>query len=135
MQRTRACASVQAPIESRVHSVYRAVHGMHAPCEPHNSRPCRIRICSLAVRAFATTQSYRYCTVVQMCITKGLSHAKAASVMCMQYFSIVISQAAGMLLFGEFLTWQADIGMALVVGSMVFYMWWEARARKQRRSG
>ena len=67
----------------------------------------------------------------QVCITKGLANARAASVMCMQYLSIVISQAAGMALFGEFTTWRGGVGMALVVLSMVFYMWWET-ARKSR---
>ena len=69
----------------------------------------------------------------QVCITKGLANAKAASVMCMQYFSIVISQLAGMLIFSEFTTWQGDVGMGMVVASMAVYMWWESHTKKQER--
>jgi drug/metabolite transporter (DMT)-like permease len=68
----------------------------------------------------------------QVCITKGLANARAASVMCMQYFSIVISQLAGMLLFREFTSWIGDAGMVLIVLSMVVYMKLET-GRKQRR--
>lgn len=67
----------------------------------------------------------------QVCITMGLRNAKAASVMCMQYFSIVISQLAGMLLFNEFTTWVGDAGMGLVVLSMAVYLWWEARCKQR----
>jgi uncharacterized membrane protein len=68
----------------------------------------------------------------QVCITKGLANARAASVMCMQYLSIVISQLAGMLLFGEFTSWVGDAGMILIVLSMVVYMRIESD-RKARR--
>jgi drug/metabolite transporter (DMT)-like permease len=68
----------------------------------------------------------------QICITKGLANAKAASVMCMQYFSIVISQLAGMLLFGEYTTLLGDAGMVIVVVSMLIYVWCESRTKAQR---
>lgn len=57
-----------------------------------------------------------YCS--QVCVIKGLSKAKAASVMCMQYFSIVFSQIAGMLFFGEFTSFWGDVGMVIIVASM-----------------
>ena len=68
---------------------------------------------------------------LQVCITKGLSHGRAASVMSMQYLAIVLSQVAGMALFGEYTSVAGIIGMCLVVGSMVVYVCWES-ARKAR---
>jgi drug/metabolite transporter (DMT)-like permease len=65
----------------------------------------------------------------QVCITKGLANARAASVMCMQYFSIISSQLAGMLIFGEFTTLPGDMGMLLIVLSMGAYVWWESSRR------
>ena len=67
----------------------------------------------------------------QICITKGLANARAASVMCMQYFSIVISELAGMLVFGEFTSAWGLVGMGLVVTSMIAYVFWEARRKAQ----
>lgn len=66
----------------------------------------------------------------QICITNGLSKAKAASVMCMQYFSIVFSQLAGMWFFGEFISFWGNVGMVVIVASMCIYMWVEARSKK-----
>lgn len=51
--------------------------------------------------------------------------------MSMQYFSIVISQVAGMALFGEYTSVLGVVGMCLVVGSMIMYVCWES-ARKAR---
>jgi drug/metabolite transporter (DMT)-like permease len=65
----------------------------------------------------------------QICITKGLHKAKAASVMCMQYFSIVFSQLAGTLLFREFTSVWGDVGMVVIVASMCIYMWVESRGK------
>jgi drug/metabolite transporter (DMT)-like permease len=67
----------------------------------------------------------------QICITNGLSKAKAASVMCMQYFSIVFSQLAGMLLFEEFTGFWGALGMFIIISSMCIYMWVEARNKKR----
>jgi drug/metabolite transporter (DMT)-like permease len=67
----------------------------------------------------------------QICITKALSKAKAASVMCMQFFSIVFSQLAGMLLFEEFTGFWGALGMFIIISSMCIYMWVEARNNKR----
>ena len=63
----------------------------------------------------------------QLCTTKGLAKAKAASVMSMQYFSLVFSQLAGVFVFGEVTTPPQAAGMALIVASMLGYLWYEAR--------
>jgi drug/metabolite transporter (DMT)-like permease len=67
----------------------------------------------------------------QVCITKGLSKAKAASVMCMQYFSIVFSQLAGIWFFGEFISFWGNVGMMVIVGSMCVYLLVEAKSKKR----
>jgi uncharacterized membrane protein len=72
---------------------------------------------------------------VQVCITKGLSYGRAATVMCMQYFSIVISEVAGVLLFREYPNFWGLSGMALVVSSMVAYVYAEAHRKARQGSG
>ena len=68
----------------------------------------------------------------QLCTTKGLAKANATSVMSMTYFSLVFSQIAGVFLFGEVTTPVQAAGMALIVASMLGYLWYEARSGKQR---
>lgn len=69
----------------------------------------------------------------QICITIGLRNGKAASVMSMQYLSIVVSEFLGMLMFQEFTGALALLGMLVVVACMVFFVWWEALAEKNVR--
>jgi len=66
----------------------------------------------------------------QLCTVKGLAKAKAASVTSMQYFSLVFSQLAGVFLFGEVTTPTQAAGMALIVASMLGYLWCEARSNR-----
>jgi drug/metabolite transporter (DMT)-like permease len=67
----------------------------------------------------------------QVCITNGLTHGRAVSVMCMQYLSIVTSELIGMLLFEEYTTGWGLVGMFLVVGTMVVYVLWESKRKAQ----
>eukprot|EP00892_Ulva_mutabilis_P006920 jgi/Ulvmu1/45/UM001_0048.1 len=67
----------------------------------------------------------------QLCTTLGLAKAKAASVMSMQYFSLIFSQIAGTLVFGEFTTPAQTAGMAIIVTCMLGYLWHEARSGKR----
>jgi hypothetical protein len=108
-------------------SVFNVCTQQNFACDCHH-------ICSLRPRFQGTCAHtlLKKTRSLQVCITKGLAHARAASVMCMQYFSIVISQLAGMLIFQEFTTWQGDVGMALVVSSMAIYMWWESKSKQRR---
>eukprot|EP00892_Ulva_mutabilis_P007476 jgi/Ulvmu1/50/UM001_0053.1 len=97
--------------------------------------------CALTWRDLVTPRSWRdiallvvlgacgYCN--QLCTTLGLAKAKAAAVMSMQYFSLVFSQIAGMLVFGEFTTPVQAAGMVVIVASMLGYLWYEARAAKR----
>jgi hypothetical protein len=71
---------------------------------------------------------------VQVCITKGLTYGRAASVMCMQYFSVVVSELAGMALFHEFTSPLGALGVALIIASMVAFVFWETW-RKQALQG
>lgn len=66
----------------------------------------------------------------QFCTTKGLAKARAASVMGMQYWSLVLSVAAGWALFGEVATVVQAGGMAVIVVSMLGFLWYEARTGK-----
>jgi drug/metabolite transporter (DMT)-like permease len=65
----------------------------------------------------------------QICITTGLRNGRAASVMNMQYLSIVVSQLLGMLVFHEFTGALALLGMLVVVASMVLFVWCESLAQ------
>ena len=67
----------------------------------------------------------------QVCTTKGLQRAKAASVMSMQYFSLVFTQIAGVVVFGEVPTAVQAAGMGMIVLCMLGYLWYEARAGKR----
>jgi drug/metabolite transporter (DMT)-like permease len=74
-------------------------------------------------------------TRVQVCFTKGLTYGRAASVMCMQYFSVVVSEILGAALFHEVTSGLAALGMCIVVASMVAFVTWEARRKQAGASG
>ena len=94
--------------------------------------------CAFTWRHLVTPRSGRDCALLlalglcgygnQLCTTKGLEKAKAASVMSMQYCSIVLTQLAGVVLFAEYPSLPEGAGMVVIVVSMVGYLWYEARA-------
>ncbi|NCT85032.1 MAG: DMT family transporter [Comamonadaceae bacterium] len=63
----------------------------------------------LAVGVLATT--------AQVCLTRAYSIGRPLVNACLQYLGIVFSFIYGMLLFKDPLTWQAAIGMLLIIGA------------------
>ncbi|MCY4755592.1 DMT family transporter [Pelomonas aquatica] len=63
----------------------------------------------LAVGVLATT--------AQVCLTRAYSIGKPLVNACLQYLGIVFSFAYGMLLFKDPLTWQATVGMLIIIGA------------------
>lgn len=66
--------------------------------------------------------------LAQICMTKALAKGKVASVLCVQYISIVFSQLAGWFIFGEYVNYLGNLGMAVIVTSMCTFMWFEVKA-------
>ena len=87
---------------------------------PRSGRDCALLL-ALGVCGYCNT----------LCSTKGLAKAKAASVMSMQYCSLVFSQLAGVVLFAEYPSLAEAAGMVVIVVSMVGYLWYEARAKNR----
>ena len=65
----------------------------------------------LAVGVLATT--------AQVCLTRAYGTGKPLVNACLQYLGIVFSFGYGMLLFKDALTWQATLGMVLIIGAGV----------------
>jgi len=63
----------------------------------------------LAVGVLATT--------AQVCLTRAYGTGKPLVNACLQYLGIVFSFAYGMLLFKDPLTWQATVGMLIIIGA------------------
>ena len=63
----------------------------------------------LAVGALATT--------AQVCLTRAYSIGRPLVNACLQYLGIVFSFLYGMLLFKDALTWQATLGMLIIIGA------------------
>jgi len=63
----------------------------------------------LAVGVLATT--------AQVCLTRAYGTGKPLVNACLQYLGIVFSFGYGMLLFKDALTWQATLGMVLIIGA------------------
>lgn len=63
----------------------------------------------LAVSVLATT--------AQVCLTRAYSIGRPLVNACLQYLGIVFSFAYGMLLFKDPLTWQATVGMLIIIGA------------------
>ena len=97
--------------------------------------------CAFTWRQLITPRSARDCGLLlglglcgygnQLCTTKGLAKAKAASVMSMQYCSLVFTQLAGVVLFAEYPSLPQAAGMVVIVVSMVGYLWYEGRAKNK----
>ena len=93
--------------------------------------------CVFSWRHLVTPNSWKHAALLigvgacgygnQFCTLTGLSKAKAASVMSMQYFALVFSQLAGVFLFGELTTPPQAVGMIIIVASMLSYLWYEAK--------
>eukprot|EP00892_Ulva_mutabilis_P007920 jgi/Ulvmu1/54/UM001_0057.1 len=88
-----------------------------------------VMLCGLGDLALLTALGVcGYCN--QLLMTLGLARANAASVMSMQYFSLVFSQIAGVVVFHEYTTQVQVTGMGITVLSMLGYLWCEARNQK-----
>ena len=58
-------------------------------------------------------------TTAQVCLTRAYGTGKPLVNACLQYLGIVFSFGYGMLLFKDPLTWQATVGMLLIIGAGV----------------
>ncbi|MCE4553193.1 DMT family transporter [Roseateles cellulosilyticus] len=60
-----------------------------------------------------------FATAAQVCLTRAYAIGRPLVNACLQYLGIVFSFGYGMLLFKDPLTWQATIGMLLIIGAGV----------------